>query len=339
VRLLLTAAIAEAHGQAICQAICQACPEQITLVVAPATAAQAAAAPVGPFDAAFWSTDLMGAGNKGQPPERLQVFMDLLDAGTELQWVHTCASGSDRPVLQRLMRRGVTVTTSTGANAMAVAHSAVAGLLALARDVPHWIESRQARRWAPLRGHTLLADLTQQRAYIVGTGQVGSAIGRALRALGLSTVGVRRHSAPHADFDEVLALAELRQAAANADWLVLACPLTPATRGLVDAALLANLKPGAGLVNVARGEVVDEAALFAALDSGRLGGVYSDVAVDEPPAADSPWWTAPRVLLSAHSGGLSTGFAPRTVAMFMENLGRQTRGQALLRVATPSPDS
>lgn len=334
-RLLLTAAIAEQYGEAMRQA----CASPLELVLAPTTAVQAAAAPVGPIDAAFWSTDLMGAGNKGQPPERLQVFMDLLDAGVGLQWVHTCASGSDRPVLQRLMRRGVAVTTSTGANAMAVAHSATAGLLALARDVPHWIESRQARRWAPLRGRSLLADLTQQRAYIVGTGQVGSAISRALRALGLSTVGVRRHSAPHADFDELISLAQLRQAAANADWLVLACPLTPATRGLVDAALLAHLKPGAGLVNVARGEVVDEAALFAALDSGHLGGVYSDVAVDEPPAPDSPWWTAPRVLLSAHNAGLSTGFAPRTVAMFMDNLARQSRGQALLRVAAPSPDS
>lgn len=286
---------------------------------------------------AFLSTDLMGASNKNRPGTRLAAFTDLLDRGSGLRWVHTCSAGTDRPVLQRLMQRGVTVTTSSGANALAVAHSAMAGLLALARDVPLWIENREKQAWSPLRDpRRLPRDLDGSHVVIVGLGPIGCAVARACRALGMRVTGLRRQAQPHPDFDAVGTLGDLRRLAPTADWLVLCCPLTPATRGLVDESLLASLLPHAGLINVARGEVVDEAALFRALDAGLLqGGVYSDVFIDEPPSPQSRWWTAPRTLMSPHSGGLSAGFTGRTVAMFLDNLRRFASGEALANVATP----
>jgi D-2-hydroxyacid dehydrogenase (NADP+) len=289
-------------------------------------------------DVAFLSTDLMGAANKNQPGARLATFTGWLDAGTGLRWVHTCSAGTDRPVLQRLMRRGVTVTTSSGANAMSVAHSAVAGLLALARDVPHWIESRQRRTWSPLRerGH-LPRDLDGTHAVVVGFGPIGQAIARACRALGMRVTAVRREATPHPDADAVCALRDLHAIAPGADWLILCCPLTAQTRGLVDAALLRALPAEAGLINVARGEVVDEAALFEAIGADRLlAGVYSDVFVEEPPPPDSPWWTLPRTLMSPHCGGLSAGFAGRTIEAFVANLRRYVAGQVLHNVARPA---
>lgn len=333
-RILVTATIARQHGPAIERAYPGA-----ALVIAPAVRGDLDLDVAASVDAAFLSVDLMGAGNKAQPPERLQTFIECLENGRRLRWVHVCSAGTDRPALQLLMRRGVTVTTSAGANAMAVAHSATAGLLAMARGVPYWIESRQARRWSPMAAGGLPPDLTAHRALIVGTGHVGAAMARMLRALGLHVTGVRRAPIAHPDFDAVTTLDDLPVQVAQADWLLLACPLTPRTKGLVDAPLLAAMKVDAGLVNVSRGEVVDEVALFAALQAGHLRGVYSDVAVDEPPAPDSPWWSAPRVLLSAHSGGLSTGFAPRTVERFIDNLRCLAAGQPLQQVAAPSPDS
>jgi phosphoglycerate dehydrogenase-like enzyme len=333
-RILLTDHVARQHGSAIRAACADA-----QLVIAAPTLEEMDVALAASVEAAFWSVDLMGAANKARPPERLQAFMQCLETAEHLRWLHVCSSGSDRPILQRLMRRGVTVTTSAGANAMAVAHSATAGLLAMARGVPHWIESRQARRWAPLPGRELPPDLTTQRALVVGTGQVGSALARMLRALGLHVTGARRVPLPHPDFDAVVALSDLPVEVSQLDWLLLACPLSSLTHRLVDARMLAAMKPDAGLINVSRGEVVDEAALFSALQAGHLRGVYSDVAVDEPPGPDSPWWTAPRVLVSAHSGGLSTGFAPRTVAMFLDNLRCLTSGRPLQQVAAPIPDT
>lgn len=330
--ILVTATIAERHGPAILAA---AGPGATLLPMSsdgalddPGAAARA--------DIAFLSTDLMGTSNKQRPHSRLASFSDLLDAGQQLRWVHVCSAGSDRPVLRRLMRRGVAVTTSSGANAMAVAHSAIAGLLALARDVPHWVESRQARVWSVLRGRQLPRDLDGAHAVIVGLGPIGCAVARACRALGMRITAVRRQAMPHPDADAVRPMSELPRLASQADWLVLCCPLTPETHGLIDAALLAALPAHAGLINVSRGEVVDETALFAALDAGRLqGGIYSDVFIDEPLPPDSRWWTLPRTLVSAHGAGLSAGFADRTVQAFLDNLRRFSAGQALNHAAAP----
>ncbi|HYF20750.1 MAG TPA: D-2-hydroxyacid dehydrogenase [Ramlibacter sp.] len=287
--------------------------------------------------AAFHSVDLMTGSNKQAPNPRLAAFGAAIAAAPRLRWLHTCAAGTDRPLMQAAMRRGVTVTSSSGANAVGVAQCALAGMLALARDVPAWVRDRDQRRWSLASGFEHApADLEGQHAVVVGLGPIGVEMARLCRALRLRVTGIRNRPLPEPACDAVATLSELPHRVADADWLVLCCPLTPQTRGLVDAALLATLKPGARLVNVARGEVVVEPDLFDALRARRLGGAYTDVMVDEPPPEDSPWWTLPNVLLSPHVAGLTQGFAARTQAMFLDNLVRWLDGQPLRNVARPT---
>ncbi len=129
---------------------------------------------------------------------------------------------------------------------------------------------------------------------------------------------------------------ELASALGNAYWVFLCCPLTTATRGMVDRAFLARLPRGASLVNVGRGELIVEQDLFEALQSGHLGAVYSDVFSEEPLPPESPWWGFDNVLLSPHIGGLSSGFARRTEDMFLDNLQRWLTGRPLVNVAVPA---
>jgi phosphoglycerate dehydrogenase-like enzyme len=287
--------------------------------------------------AAFLSIDLMKAGTDMGRNPALSAFAAAVEAAPGLRWIHTCASGTDRALLQDAMRRGVTVTSSTGANAPAVTASAMAGLLALARGVPQWVRDQDARHWRLPAAAALPRDLAGQHAVVVGVGAIGGGIASACRALGMRVTGIRRHSLASTDCDAVATLEELPTLLPDADWLVLACPLNAHTRGLVDAALLERLPAHAGLVNVARGEAVVEADLFAAVRAGHLGGVYADVFAQEPLTQDSAWWTLPRTLVSPHAAGLSGGFARRTQDMFLDNLERWLSGQPLRNVAQPAP--
>jgi phosphoglycerate dehydrogenase-like enzyme len=115
-----------------------------------------------------------------------------------------------------------------------------------------------------------------------------------------------------------------------ADWLIIACALTAETRGMIDAAALARLPEGARLINIARGGIVDESALIAALESGRLAGAYLDVFETEPLPADSPLWDMPNTLISPHDSGAASGNETRVTAILIENLKRWSRGEPLL---------
>ncbi len=328
--LLVTEAIARQYGTVLREA---AGPDTTLLVLGDGPPPAEDLARV---ELAFLSTDLMGSNNKTHPNARLRAFGEAIAAAPALRWIHTCSSGADRDILQQALRRGVVVTTSSGANAMAVAHTAIAGMLALARGVPHWVQTQSARQWATQRDAQAPSDIDGNHALVVGTGPIGQAIARSCRALGLRVTGVRRdRDATDGAFDAMRQFEDLPAALADVDWVFLACPLTPRTRGLVDAGFLQALPTDARLVNVARGEVVDEAALHAALREGRLGGCYSDVFVEEPLPADSPWWDLPRTLVSAHSAGASTGFSERTVQAFRHNLVRLRQGLPLQNVAIP----
>ena len=284
-------------------------------------------------DVAFVSRDVTGLSTKHELQPATQAFYDALEAAPALQWVHVHSAGADRPVFVRLRARGVQVTTSSGANAMVVAHSALAGLLALARRLPQLVEAQRERRWAPLIATGLPRDLEGQHVVLVGWGPIGQHLGRMLQAVGLRVTVVRQQDRPAGPGYATVPASRLHEVLPQADWLVLACPLTAHTRGLVDARALALLPPGAQLVNVSRGEVVDEAALVEALRTGRLAGAFLDVFAHEPLPADSPLWTLPDVLATPHSAGFSDGNAARVERMFLDNLARWARGEALHNVA------
>jgi phosphoglycerate dehydrogenase-like enzyme len=145
---------------------------------------------------------------------------------------------------------------------------------------------------------------------------------------------VRQQDTPAGPGFTTLPAARLHEVLPTADWLLLACPLTPQTRGSIDAAALARLPARAHLVNVARGEVVDEAALIDALRTGRLAGAFLDVFAHEPLPAASPLWDMPNVLVTPHSAGLSSGNPARQARMFLDNLRRWCEGAPLHNLVT-----
>lgn len=259
------------------------------------------------------------------------AFGEILRAAPNLKWVHFVNTGVDQhPFVQDLARRGVRLTTSAGSNGEPVAQTAICGLLMLARGFPHWWAAQGRREWAPLRGDAVPRELPGQTALIVGLGTVGAAVARFCQALGMHVLGVRRSPRGAEDpVHESHAPAALPGLLERCDWVVLACPLTPETRHLMNAGTLARLRRGAGLVNVARGGLVDEHAVIAALKSGHLGGAYLDVFEQEPLAADSPLWDLPNVILSPHNASASAGNDDRATRIFLGNLERWARGGAL----------
>ena len=297
------------------------------------TLAAARADPTLQVNAAFISRDITGASTKHQPLAELIDCYAVLRRSPQLRWVHAHSAGADRPIYSELRARGVAVSTSSGANAPVVAQSALAGLLALARRLPALMQAQAACRWAPLQQGTALPDLEGQTAVLVGWGPIAQTLQPWLAMLGLRTIVVRRSAAPAAPGIETLPFTRLAEALPRADWLILACPLTLDTRRLIDAATLAQLRPSAMLINVARGEVVDEAALISALSGGRLAGAFLDVFEVEPLPAVSPLWQLPGVIVTPHCAGHSEGNAARVAAIFIDNLARWLRGEALVYAA------
>ncbi|MBI3043037.1 MAG: D-2-hydroxyacid dehydrogenase [Betaproteobacteria bacterium] len=272
---------------------------------------------------AFFSGDVF--------PDYSRQFFSAIRKAPRLKWLHVFIAGVDHPIYAEMLARGVRLTTSAGSTAEPIAQTAILGLLALARGFPHWLAAQRRRQWDPLRGGALPRDLRGQTAVVLGLGRIGAEIARLARALGLRVIGVRRSArAPDDPVDELHPPSALPGLLARCDWLVIACPLTPETRGLVDAKCLAALPRGARLINVARGEIVNETALIAALQSGQLAGAYLDVFETEPLPPESPLWDMPNVLVTPHNSSAAAGNDERVLEIFLDNLGRWQRGAPLL---------
>jgi phosphoglycerate dehydrogenase-like enzyme len=273
-------------------------------------------------DCAFISRDVTGLSTKHVVGEALQAFYVALRASPNLSWVHTHSAGADRPIFPELMARGVKVTTSSGANADVVAQTALAGILALARQFPKLQAAQREHRWAPLMGGKLPRDLAGQLAVIVGWGPVGQRLAQFLQMIGLRIVVVRNTPVSAAPGIDTVIYEQLVDVLPRADWLVLVCPLSEKTRGLIGREAFAALPVGAPFVNVARGEVVVESALIEALRSGKLAGAFLDVFEHEPLDPASPLWDFANVILTPHSAGPSDGNRARVDRIFLEELKR-----------------
>ncbi|MDX1649117.1 MAG: NAD(P)-dependent oxidoreductase, partial [Myxococcota bacterium] len=240
---------------------------------------------------AFFSGDLY--------PARTRFLAKAMAPAVEtgrLRWLHTFSAGVDHPWFQRLLAQGVRLTTSAGASAVPIAHTVMLYLLALSRDLPGWLDDQRARRWRPRD----VRDLQGLRLGVVGVGAIGGEVARLAAAFGMEVVGVRRR--PRGDEPcPTRPLAELDALLPGLDALVLALPLDAASEGLLSAERLARMKPGAWLVNVGRGALVDEDALAAARAAGRLGGAGLDVFRTEPLPADHPFWRHPRITVMPHT--------------------------------------
>jgi len=315
--LLLSRRVAEAYGGRIAE-IAKRAGAAVDIVVCPPDAPPAGAHKT--IEIAFYSRDVWEGCDKTFVNVPTRTFFEVVDRADRLRWLHVTSAGADLPMYQPSLARRVRVTTSSGSNAEPIAQTVLACVLSLARKLPHWLEAQRKREWSPLRGAQQPHDLRGQTAVIVGTGPIGREIARLLHAVGLRTVGIRRSAHHTAPFDEVTGYDRIDHALPRADWLVIACPLTEVTAKLIDARRLALLPRGSRIVNIARGEIVEEPALIAALQGGRLAGAYLDVFAVEPLPPDSPLWTLPDVILTPHNSSASDGNHPRGVEIFLRNL-------------------
>jgi len=257
----------------------------------------------------------------------------LIETASRLSFIQSISSGTDQYDKTALAGRGIRLASAAGVNARAVAEHAIGLILAMARRLPEARDNQAQRVW---RG--MIGDLTQREdelggktLLIVGLGRIGGRLARLAKAFDMNVIGFRRDpAAGPGDADSVHGLAALAEHLPNADFVALTCPLTPETRHVIDAAALGRMKRSAYLVNVARGGCVDEAALIAALQAGAIAGAALDCTDPEPPAAESPLWAMPNVLITPHTGGETTQYENNVNAILMENLERLWRGETAL---------
>jgi D-2-hydroxyacid dehydrogenase (NADP+) len=281
------------------------------------------------FDVAFLTRDVTGNSTKHALSPELKAFDEVLRRSQGLRWLHIHPAGADRPIYAEMRARSVTVTTSSGATAVTVAQTAAGAVIALARRFPALMDAQRRHAWEQLLGARSPRDLGGQTAVIVGMGPIGAGIARLLVALGMTVIGVRRSAEPVPPCERVVPYGALRDVLPRADWLILACPLSPITRGLIDGPALALLPQGAHLVNVARGEVTVERDVIAALSDGRLAGAYLDVFQHEPLDSASPLWDLPNVIVSPHTASHSQGLSDFVFEIFLDNLARWREGRPL----------
>lgn len=266
-------------------------------------------------------------------PEADILWVDAFDPRTRAQaiplatkarWVHTLLAGLDDLPLDQLAAQGTLLTYGRGLNSGNIADFALMGMLALAKGLAPIVRAHDRREWLTAIPSTY--ELEGSHALIIGYGEIGQAIAARLAPFGVSVTGVRRHADPAA---AVFGMGEWRAALPQADWLILAAPGTAETRGMVGTAELAALKPGARLVNIGRGELVDQDALIAALECGRLAGAFLDVTEPEPLPPEHPLWSAPNCLISMHMAGRSQQ------SMFRKGAERFTRNLAAFLAGAP----
>lgn len=257
-------------------------------------------------------------------PDRAASFMRVALDAPNLRWFHSMAAGFDNPVFGRFLERGVRLTTSSGASAPPIAATCITYLLALSRDLPRLARAQATHEWAPAR----FTELRGRRIVVAGYGPIGQEVVRLAAAFGMQPEVLRR--APVGDEPcPVRRLDEIIDAVAGAAALVVALPLTDATRGLVSREVLDAMEPDAFVVNVGRGEVIDQEALTEALSYGRLGGAGLDVFAVEPLPTDDPLWELPNVIITPHMAGSTAATGRRVVEIFLDNLGRFQRGEPL----------
>jgi D-2-hydroxyacid dehydrogenase (NADP+) len=252
--------------------------------------------------------------------------------GARLRWVQSITAGIDDLLTPELLAAGhVAITATKGPMGPLMAEHAVLLMLALARDLTGFLQDQAQRRWRRLSDERRLVQLYGKTIAILGVGAVGGNLARICQAgFGMKVLGLARtrRAAPYVD--RYFKKPELHAALAEADVVALCLPLTPETKQIIDAGVLAAMKPGAYLINVARGGLVDEEALAAALQSGKLAGAGLDATAVEPLPAHSPLWTMPNVIITPHVAPGRDRLAEHMVDFWCENIRRFVEGQELL---------
>jgi phosphoglycerate dehydrogenase-like enzyme len=248
----------------------------------------------------------------------------LAAAHPTVRWLHIGGSGYEQ--FLPWPRADLLVSNSAGVLARYLAETVIGGMLALNGKFLTYLDQQRRHEW---RQHSF-RSLSEQTILIVGLGAIGGHVAHLAKTLGMRVLAVRRQQQPHPDVDEMHPPENLPALLGRADVVSLHVRLNDETRHMMNRQMLALLKPGALLINTARGEVVEEVALIDALRSGHIAGAYLDVFEREPLLPDSPLWDRPNVLITPHMADLVTGWDRIFANFFAENLDRWQRGEDLL---------
>ena len=266
------------------------------------------------------------------PPHLGSQAAQLFAAATRLKWVQLVTTGSDN-VREYLEGSTVVLTSARGLHGHQMSEAAIAAMLGLARQVPRLLRNQQDQRWQRFPAQLL----NGKTAAIIGLGAIAETLAPMLKIFGMRVVGYSGSSRPVAGFDEVRARSTLAATVGDVDHLIVLAPLSLDTAGLVDGAVFAGMKPSAFLINLARGGIVDEAALLDALNRDALAGAALDVFAIEPLPADNSLWRHPRIIVTPHAGGLHDGYQRDILDLAVENLRHFLAGEPLRNPIDLSP--
>ena len=257
---------------------------------------------------------------------------DVFRNASKLRWIQSSAAGVDILIDKGLAAGGITITNASGVHAPQVAETAWALTLATTRNLSTYFVQQQQRHWE-LREHI---DLDGATVGIIGFGGIGRRYAQAATAFGLRILAVDNQQVGKPDFvDELWGIDRLEDLLGESDIVVLACPYTDATHHLLNADRFSQMKPTGVLINIARGSIVDETALMAALKNGQIAAAGIDVCETEPLPSSSPLWDTPNLIITPHTAGLSPGRIKRLTDFFCANLRRYLNEEPLLNVVDP----
>lgn len=245
--------------------------------------------------------------------------------------VQTFNAGLDHPAYKRIAARGITICNSS-AQAVAISEFCFAHTLAHYHPLQKRAELQATRTWATTR----FREIARTNWLVIGYGPIGRALAKRAKAFEAHVTVLRRSPETNADVDRAGTLADLAGMAADADVIVVACPLNEQTRGAFGAEVFARTKPDALLINIARGPVVQTAALIEALDRDRLGAAVLDVNDTEPLPREDPLWAHPKVQITCHTSFAGSGGVARWHQLFLDNIVRFAKGEPLENVVAPS---
>lgn len=252
----------------------------------------------------------------------------LIERENDLRWVHSGSAGVDHILTPVFRSRELILTNSSGVHAPSIAEWIVAAMLYFEKGLFDILRQQKERLFEKVERD----ELATKHVVVIGAGHIASETAARLRPFGVRLTCVRKSVEPHPSFDETVAVNALRDVAPSCDWLIVAVPLSNETRHLVGRDLLAALPPAARLINVARGEIVDEAALIDALRERRIAGAALDVFEREPLPAESPLWAMENVLVLPHTSWRSPRVKERQLALFVDNLRRFLNGEPMRNV-------
>lgn len=242
---------------------------------------------------------------------------DVAARAPRLRCIHITSAGVDRVPLDRLPSH-VLVTNAKGNHEVRTREFSMTALLMLNNRLPDFVTQQREKHWA----QTAIDPIDGKTVVILGMGALGSAAAQAAKQLNLKVIGVSRSGKPHALADVSLPQSRLKEALAEADFLLITLPLTPETRSVVGEAELAAMPERGGVINIGRGPVLDVAALATRLEAGQLRGAVLDVFPEEPLASDSPYWTTRNLIVTPHSGLYDADYVPRCLRFFFANVER-----------------